>query len=101
MDKKYLFSTLFATMSCTTIVLDTYAYNQENKSLCPIQMAEFPHETQNYALNNGVPSYINLPQGEEVDFSILVSFGQKLLNSEVKIDEDIQKVISNNFWDML
>ena len=58
--------------------------------------------TQNYVLNNGTPSYIYIPQAEEqIDFNILVSFGKKLLDSEARIDEDIQQVINDNFWDML
>ena len=38
---------------------------------------------------------------EEKDFKTLVSFGNKMLKNEVKIDEDIQKIINDNFWDML
>jgi len=102
MDKNYIFSTLFATMSCTTVALGTNVYNPQYESFCPIQMADIPSETQNYVLNNGSLSYIYVPQAEEqIDFNILVSFGKKLLDSEARIDEDIQKVINDNFWDML
>lgn len=102
MDKNYIFSTLFATMSCTTVVLGTNVNNPEYESFCPIQMTDIPLGTQNYVLNNGSPSYIYVPQAEEqIDFNILVSFGKKLLDSEARIDEDIQQVINDNFWDML
>lgn len=102
MDKNYIFSTLFATLSCTTVALGTNVYNPQYESCCPIQMADIPSETQNYVLNKGSLSYIYVPQSEEqVDFNILVSFGKKLLDSEARIDEDIQQVINDNFWDML
>jgi hypothetical protein len=65
-------------------------------------MAEIPSGAQNYVLHSGSPSYIYVPQtDEQIDFNILVSFGKKLLDSEVRIDEDIQQVINDNFWDML
>ena len=38
---------------------------------------------------------------EEKDFKTLVSFVNKMLKNEVKIDEEIQKIINDNFWDML
>lgn len=102
MDKNYIFSTLFATMSCTTVALGTNVFNLDNESICPTQTADIPSETQNYILKNGSPSYIYLPQVEEqMDFNILVSFGKKLLDSEAHIDEDIQQVINDHFWDML
>ena len=102
MDKNYIFSTLFATMSCTTVALGTNVFNPEYKSICPIQMADIPSGTQNYVLNNGSPSYTYIPQvKEQMDFNILVSFGKKLLDGEARIDEDIQQVINDNFWDML
>ena len=102
MDKNYIFSTLFATMSCTTVALSTNVYTPEYDSICPIQMAEIPSGAQNYVLHNGSSSYIYVPQAEEqIDFNILVSFGRKLLDNEVHIDEDIQQVINDNFWDML
>ena len=102
MDKNYIFSTLFATMSCTTVALGTKVYTPEYDSICPIQMAEIPSGAQNYVLHSGSPSYIYVPQtDEQIDFNILVSFGKKLLDSEVRIDEDIQQVINDNVWDML
>ena len=89
-------------MSCTTVALGTNVSNPEYESICPIQMADIPSGTQNYVLNNENPSYIYIPQAkEQIDFSILVSFGKKLLDSEVRIDEEIQQVINDNFWEML
>ncbi len=89
-------------MSCTTVVLGTNVLNPEYESICPIQMADIPSGTQNYVLNNGTPSYTYIPQvKEQMDFNILVSFGKKLLESEARIDEDIQQVINDKFWDML
>ena len=45
MDKNYIFSTLFATMSCTTVALGTNVYNPQFESFCPIQMADIPYIT--------------------------------------------------------
>lgn len=43
----------------------------------------------------------DLPLSGFEDFSILTSFAKKLLEDAAPIDEEIQKVINDHFWDML
>ncbi len=103
MNKNYLFSTLFATMSCTTVAISsTVPTNGENYVTCPELSVEIPVKEAPYILSSQNLSFISSPFIEVVtDFEVLASFAKKLLNSEVSIDEEIQHVIEDNFWDML
>ena len=53
-------------------------------------------------LNNSNPEetiHVNIPEHE--DFEIINSFANKMLTEATPIDEEIQNVINDHFWDML
>lgn len=100
MDKNYVLSTIFITMSCTTVAInqdiDGYGFT------CPEQSIEIPSEQCQYLFSMENKTYISSPNTEEMgDLEVLVSFAKKMLDNEVSIDEDIQRVIEENFWEML
>ena len=105
MNNNYIFSTIFVTMSCSTVALGV-GYNN-NEFICPDQSVEIPKvEPSQYLLSKTEPSFISTsisaPSDSEFqDFEVLTSFGKKYFENETKIDETIQKVINENFWDML
>ena len=43
--------------------------------------------------------HVNIPEHE--DFEIINSFANKMLTEATPIDEEIQNVINDHFWDML
>ena len=43
--------------------------------------------------------HVNIPEHE--DFEIINSFANKMLTEATSIDEEIQNVINDHFWDML
>lgn len=105
MNNNYIFSTIFVTMSCSTVALGI-DYNN-NEFICPDQSVEIPKvEPSQYLLSKTEPSFISTPMSTSSDsefqeFEVLTSFGKKYFENETKIDETIQKVINENFWDML
>lgn len=103
MDKNYIFSTLLATISCTTVTIGSMTPTVgENISAWPELSVDIPIEQTSYVLPSQNSSYISSPFNREIDdFNILVSFAKKLLVNEVPIDEDIQHIIEEKFWDML
>lgn len=103
MNKNYVLSTLFITMSCTTTTVSANQSLSEYESvICPIKSVKIPFELGKYVMSPKIPSYITNPQAEEInDFEVLISFANKILNNEVGIDLDIQQVINDSFWDML
>ena len=103
MKINYVLSTLFITMSCTTTAVCANQSQPVNeKGFYPAKSVEIPFEQAKYVICSEIPSYTSIPQAEEQnDFNILVSFANKMLNHEVGVDLEIQKVINNCFWDML
>ena len=90
-------------MSCTTVAISNTVQISEAYSLvCPEQYIEIPASQDNYLFSTQNPSFIP-PADNDVlfDFKELVSFANKVLAGEVPVDEEIQRVIENNFWDML
>ena len=43
--------------------------------------------------------HVNIPEHE--DFEIINSFANKMITEAAPIDEEIQNVINDHFWDML
>ena len=102
MDKNYFISTLFATMSCSTVALSTEPSIDGRDILCPRQSIEIPVEQYPYQLSLQKSMYISsIPMKDMEDIEILVSFAKSFMTNEVTIDEEIQRVIEEKFWDML
>lgn len=103
MDKNYILSSFLLTMSCTTTALGVTNL-ADSYNICPEVSVEIPLEaTQSYILSSTINSCLESlsANGDIEDFNKLVAFGEKFLQNEVGIEDNIQKIISDNFWDML
>lgn len=103
MDRNYILSSFFLTMSCTTTALGTVNISN-NYSICPENSVIISTEVnQPYLLSSTTSSYLeSLPTNEDMeDFNRLAAFGENFLKNEIGIGRDIQKIINDNFWDML
>ena len=56
-------------------------------------------QTYNDAIIPTETIHVNIPEHE--DFEIINSFANKMLTEATSIDEEIQNVINDHFWDML
>ena len=72
-------------------------YNDINTPINPINIYT------NYSIKDIPIStetiHVNIPKYE--DFEIINSFANKMLTEATPIDEEIQNVINDHFWDML
>lgn len=102
MDFNYVFSTLLFTMSCSTASLSSPIPARDDGVACPVSNVHIPVEQNSYMLSLQSLSYIPSQIIDEInDFGILMSFAKRYFAAEVPVSEDIQRVIENDFWDML
>ena len=103
MDKNYILYSIFATMSCSTVTVgNTVQITEGYNFACPEQYFEIPYSQETYLFSTQNPSFISPTTGDDFNYyEELVSFANKVLSGEVPVDEEIQRVIENNFWDML
>ena len=93
---------MIITMSCTTAAVSTPSMSEYENGFYPVKSVEIPFVADKYVMSSKTLSYISPSQTtEQNDFEVLVSFANKMLANEVGIDEEIQHVINNSFWDML
>ncbi len=102
MNKNYIISSFLLSISCPTAIEgNTFPVIMGNE-FCPVLSEKIPNNSELYAIGNEKPSYIYETLDEDKrDFEAILSFGRTYLQNEVGIDESIQKVINEHFWDML
>ncbi len=103
MDKNYILSTLFLTMSCSTATISSTVQTNDALLVCPGQMIDMPVNYDFYLLSSqNSTTYISSPVEEDMsDVEIVMAFAENYFENEVTMDEDIQKVIEEDFWNML
>lgn len=98
---------VFSAISCFTLSnyqLDNPSNYAMENSIMPSQNFTLGENAviENYSINKNTVSNETSFQNKNVeDFKVIRSFANKMLADAPEIDKDIQKVINDNFWDML
>ena len=103
LNKEIILSTLIATATCSTDMNGANnVFSEYKNDINPTLMVDIPNEKINYKLSSVQQSFNeNTTQKIVEEFDIIVNFARKILEAESEIDQEIQKVINENFWDML
>lgn len=98
---------IVSALSCLTLTdieLTSPLANSMNSDILPSENRELinPSIYKSYSINDKTLSNETpFPNADRDNFKILLSFANKILNDSPQMDEEIQHVINEHFWDML
>lgn len=103
LNKEIILSTLLVTATCSTDMNGANnVFSEYINNNYPTSVVDIPYEPNNYKLSSEQESFNeNTTQKNIEEFEIIANFARKILEAESEIDQDIQKVINENFWDLL
>lgn len=100
----FIVSALSSCLTLTDIQLTSPLDNPMSSDILPSGNIKLPRSYmyKSYSMNDKTLSNETTFSNSDFDsFNVLLSFADKMLNHSSQIDEEIQNVINECFWDML
>lgn len=87
----------------TTISSISLSLHDNNKTIMPTTTATYQSISgDKHPWDMEKPAYIQVStDSDKDDFEVISSFAQRIVSQSKDIDDEIQEVINNHFWEML